>query len=488
MEIDSSFGDNGKLYYALDGATYTQILDAKNNAKEQSILLMMRWTGSGGDVWLGKLKKAGIFDSSFGFSGVLPIGEYALNAADGHVFLDSASNIYVWGISTSYTSGGTNYKHWFHKYNSLGEKDTSFHVLDSIINKNYNRGNCFFANPSQNGSFYISTGSYNNSVWKIWPNGLPDSTWGGDGRVDSICPCAKGVFESKDGSVNILGTANNNSTPVIWILNHSGTLDLKRTSKGWLTAPVGPASQLLNGEFCINSAGYTKNYGTIKTLAYQNAFIAKAGFGANGRNSIIVDSACVAEPAFSMVSKSGNIITFWNRYSFDDNNNYIEHKCGYNIVNNKGVLIPQIQNWWRRYLIPKEKNNHKIVSFLEYPDSSFLAAFNIWNSGSYATLLVKYKPINISEPNLNLTEQVQNQQVIAYPNPSNGVFELVIPSEFTDIAFQLLDAGGRAVAANYEMQNNGKVLVHTEAQSGIYFLIAKSQGLLVSQRIQILRD
>lgn len=484
--IDSSYGAKGQVFISLPDARYTQLQDLKLLSNGNSLALMTRWTTGGIDAWLAQFDSKGNPITSFGFNGFLPISEYATATQFGKMFLDTSDNIYVWGLNTSFIPSGSyyQYKQWFHKYFPNGDVDTAFHPLDSITNQNANQGSCFYVQPASNGSFYISTGASGGALWRINKNNIADSTWGGDGRVDSLCQCAKGVFESSDGSVNVVGSPIGSNMQVIWILNRFGIRDLKRTVSGWLSAPTGPASILAQGDFCINTLDYTKKGLEIKTLAYQNAFVAKPGFGNNGRNSIPIDSGCWGEPVFSMETKNGHIITGWNRYLLDDNNNYIGYKAGLNVVNAQGIPIPYYTGSSRRYLMPKELNNHSIVSYLEQQDSSFLGGFNIWNNGSYASLLVKFKP---SEMDLSASIP-SNSYFVLYPNPADKRLNIDIPIEKTASKILLHSATGQSWILGLNIKSHWQFDCNGYA-NGLYTLeVQFSDGTRSAQWVQIMHD
>lgn len=66
---------------------------------------------------------------------------------------------------------------------------------------------------------------------------------------------------------------------------------------------------------------------------------------------------------------------------------------------------------------------------------------------------------------INLLEDIK-----AYPNPSNGVFELFIPNDIKTIGLELYDIQSRLIISKNYTVNNGRILINIEEKpTGIYF-------------------
>lgn len=467
--IDSSFGSKGRVYYALPNADYTQLLDMQITPEGKIITCMIRYSGSNQDPWLVQFNSDGTVDSGFAFNGALPLGIYgsAYNIK-AKILVDPLGYIYTFGSSKPYQNSGIG---WLHKYSKLGERDTSFNPIETHLKMPSNfTSSCMYLELLKTGHYYLSSG-YDYKIWKFKPNHTPDSSWGGDGIVDTVCPCITGVFEHASGEVDIAGTDNYGSQSAIWIFDTHGNKDLKRTVKGWLVAPTGTVSPLKNETFCINSVQSDSKFQfTLKTLAYKDAFVARPNFGQNGRNTVTIDSACWGEAISTIETLDGFLISTWNRYEFDDNSNYVKFRAGINPMDESGNLFPQFNNHKRRYLLPNEINNYGIAALRQNSDSSYIAGMNIWNTGSYAALIVKFKPISVGMPDLhNAPNAIVD--VAVYPNPAHGTIH-IRPAQKENIhTVGLYDLSGKvALITKFDPSDSDFSVDVSRLKAGFYVL------------------
>lgn len=485
FSIDSSFGTKGRVYYALPNADYTQLLDAQITPEGKIITCMIRWVGSYQDPWLVQFNSNGTVDSGFAFNGELPLGIYG-SAYDikAKVLVDSQGNIFTFGSSKPYQNSGI---YWLQKYSKLGERDTSFKPIENHLKlPGYFSSSCMYMELLTSGHYYLSTG-FDSKIWKFRPDNTPDSSWGGDGAVDTVCPCIGGVFEHASGEVDVAGTENFGGQSVLWIFDKHGNKDLKRTVKGWLVAPKGSASALKNESFCIISVENNSKYQfTLKTLAYQNAFVARPNFGQNGRNTIIMDTFCWGEAISTIETLEGYLISTWNRYEYDDNSNYVKYRAGINPMDATGNLLPKYNNSQRRYLLTNEINNYGIAALRQNADSSYIAGMNIWNKGSYAALIVKFKPISLEIPNLHNKGDAA-LDVAVYPNPAGGTLHFRLSQTENIYSAELYDLSGKiAQKTVFKPIDFAPSLDVSQLTEGFYILkIQTVSGKYLYQNIQI---
>ena len=63
------------------------------------------------------------------------------------------------------------------------------------------------------------------------------------------------------------------------------------------------------------------------------------------------------------------------------------------------------------------------------------------------------------------------EDILAYPNPSNGNFEITFPSNEKEISIQLFTVQGQLIEMDLYKVNNGRIALSLEGKPvGIYFL------------------
>jgi len=88
------------------------------------------------------------------------------------------------------------------------------------------------------------------------------------------------------------------------------------------------------------------------------------------------------------------------------------------------------------------------------------------NNMSASDILFDCSSLNVSSIEIDLFETI-----IAYPNPSNGNFEIVLPSDKKEVTIDLFTMNSQLISSNIYKIQNGKVQLNIEDKpAGIYFI------------------
>jgi len=117
-----------------------------------------------------------------------------------------------------------------------------------------------------------------------------------------------------------------------------------------------------------------------------------------------------------------------------------------------------------------DANNNIITAGWFYGETDFNTdggALNISPVGSFDVFVHK-----MSQPSTGIQENALAQNVLVYPNPTNGLFSIVLNEETNIESVKLMNATGRLVAAATQIDGN-RASIDLKESSGIYFAEVK---------------
>ncbi|MBL7810584.1 MAG: T9SS type A sorting domain-containing protein [Bacteroidetes bacterium] len=480
LPIDSSYGFNGLQFINGVYGGKTRLYGLTATLENRCVALIGETSGSSLTFYLSGRKADGSVDSAFGYNGIAPLGiygtygpgEYGYGSQPAHLETDSAGNIYTWGDVVSMQGSLVLSSSWLQRYTPDGWQDTSFHPLLDFTKWMPSKGSVLFKR-ALHGKYYFSVANDQGRIMRIGANNKPDSSFGGDGMVDSIPDIIIDLFENANGSFNVF-TTNPSYQCMMHIFNKNGVRDKFRTTNGFLSVTCGEARPLYPHGYVISTLDYTK-YPLVKNIWYKDVFTAFPGIPSNGRTqSRDLDTNYMVEAGGIIPIHGKHYAGIWNRYSRDDNNFYIDYKGGITFYDSAGQVYPTLPRSGNPYLLPQRKDNHKVKYLASLPDGSLLAGMDIWNRGDFSALLVKYlKPVF---PDKTTAVQIRNKpQFSVLPNPSRGEFVVQLPENHA-WEVRITDLSGKLLR-EYSCQSTTRLELRSNLSPGVYLLTLSRKGM-----------
>lgn len=367
---------------------------------------------------------------------------------------------------------------WLNRYDSAGLRDTGFYPRTRMSLLLLNSRGPFYpmTTLTQDGRYYLFGG--NNTIIRCLPDGRPDSTWGGDGRVDSVLMQISSAFSGSDGRLHVLGKyVYNGSDCALMSLSSRGAKNLVTTIKGWLVSPCGKICGVEPNSFAVLSANYTTN-AELNIRWLLDMSTARPGFGKNGRASVKVDTLLTMEPESLHRLADGTLLAFWRRYTYDYDDNrsyYKDYWSGVTLMDSTGKPYSNFGKRGSAYLIPQSQNQYAVRAVEVLPDQSVLALADIWNSGAYSAMLMKFKPVDTRK--LAMTSRVRNRPVLQMqvsPNPASHQLQ-VNGANISKLV--ITDMAGRVLQVSDTDRQVREHLLDLRLGPGVYLLHAYSDSV-----------
>ena len=276
-DLDTSFNSSG----ALPGTATTGLgsgndyvngiaLDSSGNI----YLGGSTWNGSNYDFAIAKYTSAGILDTTFGTSGEVTTDFGSGNDIPYGIALDSSGNIYLGG----YAHNGSNYDFALAKYTSAGVLDTSFNssgVLPGTVTTDFGSGNDYALDMAldSSGNIYLGGYTWNGSNYdfalaKYTPAGVLDTTFNSSGALPGTATTGLGsgndyaldMALDSSGNIYLGGSTWNGSNYDFALAKYTpaGVLDTSFNSSGALpgtaTTGLGSGNDYVNG-IALDSSG-----------------------------------------------------------------------------------------------------------------------------------------------------------------------------------------------------------------------------------------
>lgn len=95
----------------------------------------------------------------------------------------------------------------------------------------------------------------------------------------------------------------------------------------------------------------------------------------------------------------------------------------------------------------------------------------------------------ISSPvHLEINNQILEQSIAIYPNPSSGIFEVETSAFFIDEISIFSQEGKIVFAESFHKQQKSAAINMTNIDNGIYFLEIKTEQGIIRKKIEVINN
>ncbi|NMH26003.1 T9SS type A sorting domain-containing protein [Flavobacterium solisilvae] len=482
--------------------------------------------------------QAGSYDTTFGSNGK---STHCLEEWQTYNNMDAdfQSTGKIISYSTNYSAVGASLVRW----NTNGSLDTTFGV-NGFINFMQsgvfiNGGHLPFDMVIQPDDKIIIMGTqqndvYYNSFWvaRLLPNGELDTSFNGTGYKDVLFGTTQGggtcVALQPDGKI-LLGGSSGNTADLFAVarLNSDGSFDTDfgingKTQIAFNGTESFIQSMALQADGKIVLGGYT----VAPTKDFALARINSNGtldttFGTNGKmittlstthGDVITD--LIIEPDGKIVAggiysyefnsrvclvrytSSGSIDNSFGTNGIFINANYYSRNCS--LARQLDGKFVSASGWDGTYFIVARYNNNGTLD-TAFGDTGYVNAFygyaakillqsddkivvtgTIFNSDDQVcTAIIRLNPGTLS------VEEFEDEEVVVYPNPSNGIFQLTFNEAFSEkIEYSVYDVLGKIIVEKENSNDLDATEVNLENYpAGIYLLRMKIGEVVVNKKL-----
>ena len=441
--IDTTFGGGDGMVRTHDDPAiglYTRAVSMALLSNGKIILI--------GDVFYNNeriicLNPDGSLDTSFGIDGFIdmarPNSEYTH-----HVAVQSDDKIIVCGKNRQLVNGINEWGIFMWRFTSNGTLDTTFgnagltsyvssqwvgigevelEVNDLIVlpDNKIVINQSFIKNPDR----FVLLRKYN-------ADGSIDNAFGSNGEVIKSAP--------RGGGDNYSSSAVQSDGSIISSITTGNTTDERATEVIYRATPQGIIDPSFNID--LGNPSQSTTYLQLIISAEKLYVIKKANVYGYGFKEI------------TCFDLNGNPVT-----TFGDN--------GLAIVNQNDIPASHI-------------STHSAIA----PDGNIYLASYIQTSNIPRNYLFMVANVFGFNPNLSIENEVANNKIVVYPNPSNGIFS--IQGEGIDRAkIDIISIDGRVLHSIEKMIQNDNILNVSGLNSGMYLLRIKYDSTVLSQKIII---
>lgn len=310
--IDSSIGNQGKAIVNYLSA-YPNSYTLRLLQPDGKILFGGYITGSYKDFSVIRYNHNGSLDSSFGTNGIVIISVGQFDDVANGISLQTDGKI----ILAGYTYTGINKDFAIVRLTQNGAPDLSFNATGKVttpIGSGDEIANCVAVNSVGKiivGGYASNGSNYDFALVQYETNGLPDSTFGTNGKTTTIVGPADDwinkIVLQPDGKIIALGSTQvATSNNIILRYNTNGSVDASFGISGKITYP----SNITN--IALQPDGKTVIAGTNYIARYTLSGIADSSFGIGGKVIPIIDSGYTDVISSMGITSNGKIVTAGN--------------------------------------------------------------------------------------------------------------------------------------------------------------------------------
>lgn len=486
--LDNSFGTGGFVITDVqgnfDGGTSIAL-------QADQKILVAGWSDNGSDTDFAIIRYLpdGILDNTFGNMGIVTT-DFAGNTDVGQsIVLQSDGKFIVAG----YTFNGGNWDFAISRYNPNGSLDNTFNMdgkttIPIITNEN----DFAYAICIQNDEKILVGGNCGNNlsnndaaIVRFNVDGSLDNSFGGSGIVITnvgvdINRCLD-IATQTDGKILVSGSSRNaiyDHDMTLIRYNIDGTLDTSFDSDGKVTLDFGSGKHDHGQSLAIQPDGKIIMGGTSLDTYTSDFALARFNqdgsldntFGAGGK--VITNISSTYDLGKSLILQpDGKIIL--TGYSYNGSNNDLALAC----YNNDGSLD---NTFGTNGIVTTDLggNYDSGLSSQMQSDGKILIAGWTSSLSDIDFVLARYSgsPLGI-EP--NHIESITN----IYPNPTEGVINIISKEKLDNLSFQLCNSLGEIIQEHKNMSGANFVFDISETPNGVYFLRMKSGDLNGTKKI-----
>jgi hypothetical protein len=477
---DSSFGYRGMQFIAMPTGAVSTAISFKPLKDGRVVSFITSYSGGIHSLYLHRTKSNGQPDSSFGINGFQPLGIYGQWIEKSGFELDDSGYCYVWGSVSTWNGNSGSGTTWLRRYDSFGIHDTAYNPLELLKGSRLSYFGQDYFTIGKSGLGYLAMAYYNDNVLiRLTRAGKLDSGWSKDGIADSVLYRIKGLTENSSGQVSVFGLLDASYQCAKMTLSPTGTKDLIRSMKGWITSTCGSYTSPEAGVKGIVGLEYNSGKRTLEfaVTLLRSMYEVVPTFGKAGRAIVPGDSAMQLEAADLLKNPDGSYLLFWRRFNyqerFDDKLIPEDFWSGATLIDAKGNVISGFGNKGKSYLLDNGRDYYAVKKAELLPDGSIIALMNIWNGGAYGAVLVKYKPLLALNYTLSRPKIMNNKTVQVFPNPAENFIQL---SGFGLSSYFITDLSGRVVKSGILNQSNDFQRIELDLNRGSYILNIQLQS------------